>query len=499
MAKFRNLMDSYVRLQITSRIIEGDNKSNLIDGGPDDDIIYGHGGDDMLYGHGGADSLYGGDGNDWLYGHGGGNHFWGGAGSDFISGSGHGVGELNFAHYDQATGDIIVDLSTPSNNTGEAAGDTFSNIEGLVGSAYNDTLVGDAQDNDLQGWDGNDHLEGRSGIDTLHGALGNDTLLGGTGGDRLEGEGGDDLLYGQEDADRLFGQAGNDILKGGLANDTLVGGDGADVLDGDGDGGDPASSIDYASYERTSAPVFASLDVRFANKGEAAGDTYHNIEGLIGSSFNDVLIGNADNNTLRGGAGLDTLIGGGGNDTYDGGEDWAFVSYEYSTARVVTGIDVSQNDMEGDALGDTYSGIAGIIGTRFNDILTAHNTTILRGGGGDDTLIARGRTPTLEGEAGEDTLISGAYNDRLDGGEGQDTAVYDGNYAEYKIVSHQNGSITVEDTAPGTVRQTDGLDTLTNIRFLQFADRKIALTNSETTGLALSISSIGEDALTSTP
>jgi Ca2+-binding RTX toxin-like protein len=53
--------------------------------------------------------------------------------------------------------------------------------------------------------------------------------------------------------------------------------------------------------------------------GDAAGDTYWNIEGLIGSSFNDTLVGDARGNTLIGGAGADTLLGLGGTDTLIGG------------------------------------------------------------------------------------------------------------------------------------------------------------------------------------
>jgi hypothetical protein len=45
----------------------------------------------------------------------------------------------------------MVDLSNPSNNTGEAFGDTYLSIEGIRGSAFDDTLVGNTANNTLRG------------------------------------------------------------------------------------------------------------------------------------------------------------------------------------------------------------------------------------------------------------------------------------------------------------------------------------------------------------
>lgn len=51
----------------------------------------------------------------------------------------------------------------------------------------------------------------------------------------------------------------------------------------------------------------------------AAGDSYTNIENLLGGNFNDTLFGNFAANVLTGGAGDDTLRGGGGDDVLAGG------------------------------------------------------------------------------------------------------------------------------------------------------------------------------------
>ncbi|MBD0866339.1 MAG: hypothetical protein GDA36_12510, partial [Rhodobacteraceae bacterium] len=66
---------------------------------------------------------------------------------------------------------------------GDAAGDTLTGIEHLIGSAHGDTLIGDAGSNTLTGGEGNDTLIGGAGADTLNGGAGADTLTGGAGAD----------------------------------------------------------------------------------------------------------------------------------------------------------------------------------------------------------------------------------------------------------------------------------------------------------------------------
>ncbi len=104
---------------------------------------------------------------------------------------------------------------------------------------------------------------------------------------------------------------------------------------------------------------------------------------LVGTANADELYGFAGNDSLDGGAGNDLLDGGVGADILNGGAGVDTVSYANSTAGVnvnlVTGVGLG-----GDAQGDTLIGIESVIGSAFDDILTAQTAGhTLAGGGGD--------------------------------------------------------------------------------------------------------------------
>ncbi len=130
-------------------------------------------------------------------------------------------------------------------------------------------------------------------------------------------------------------------LNGGAAEDVLVSGKGSDTLSGGG-------SIDVVSYETAAGAVKASLTAPGSNTGEAAGDSYSLIEGVIGSKYDDTLEGTSGNDVLWGGEGKDTLIGGAG--TGD------IAAYSTATAGVNASL-MAPATNTGDAAGDTYSGI----------------------------------------------------------------------------------------------------------------------------------------------
>ena len=82
-----------------------------------------------------------------------------------------------------------------------------------------------------------------------------------------------------------------------------------------------SSHNDTVSYEFTTAPVVASLNINTPqDTGGSKLDTLIDIDHLIGSNFNDTLIGNMSNNTLEGRGGNDDIKGWSGADTIAGGD-----------------------------------------------------------------------------------------------------------------------------------------------------------------------------------
>jgi trimeric autotransporter adhesin len=442
-----------------------------------------------LWGGAGSDQLYGGAGDDYLE---------GGAGADLLNG---GAGYDSVSHAN-ATAAVGVNLGSPNQNWGEAAGDTYTLIERLFGSAYNDTLLagaaamvigggagndiiiggvladtlyGEAGSDTLSGGDGNDYLDGGIGGDLLDGGAGydsasyanataavgvnlgspnqnwgeaagdtytlierllgsayNDTLLAGAAAMAIGGGAGNDIIIGGVLADSLYGEAGSDTLSGGDGNDYLDGGAGGDLLDG-------GNGADTVSYVGAGAGIVVNLSNVALNAGDAAGDTYYSVEGIHGTIYNDTLVagaagislaGDQGNDTLIGGAGNDYLYGGTGADTLNGqgGNDFASYAHAAGSVQVVL-YDSSQNLAE--AAGDTFASIEGIIGSNYNDWLVSnHASTTIYGGAGNDILESLGGNDYLDGGAGDDTirnfgghdtLVGGAGNDTLTGWEGNDT------------------------------------------------------------------------------
>jgi len=131
------------------------NFENLI-GSAYDDSLTGSSGDNALTGDSGNDTLEGGAGNDTL----------------------DGGADIDIASYASATSAVTVSLAlTSAQNTGGAGIDTLTNIEGILGSAYGDSLTGSSSDEVFAGGDGDDTLRGGAGNDALIGGAGNDTVV----------------------------------------------------------------------------------------------------------------------------------------------------------------------------------------------------------------------------------------------------------------------------------------------------------------------------------
>ncbi|MEL7430011.1 MAG: calcium-binding protein, partial [Pseudomonadota bacterium] len=66
---------------------------------------------------------------------------------------------------------------------GEAAGDTFANVEYVYGSDHADDITGNDEANRLIGFEGNDVINGGAGNDYIIGMEDDDILTGGQGND----------------------------------------------------------------------------------------------------------------------------------------------------------------------------------------------------------------------------------------------------------------------------------------------------------------------------
>ena len=104
------------------------------------------------------------------------------------------------------------------------------------------------------------------------------------------------------------------------------------------------------------------------------------------------------------------------------------------------------------AAGDAINALAG------NDRVNA--------GGGDDVVHGNAGNDKFFGEAGNDQLWGEAGNDRIDGGAGTDSAHFSGNQSQYQITT--SGGVTEVKDLRG--QRPDGVDQLTNVERLVFAD-----------------------------
>ena len=339
------------------------------------------------------------------------NVFEGGLGSDVLVGG----GGNDTADYQNATTAIAASLANAAVvNTGEAAGDSYTSIENLSGSAFNDTLFGDFNNNVLRGNAGDDILIG--GADLV---VGGDTLDGGAGEDTASYETSNaavtvDLVTpanntGQAEGDsyisieNVTGSDFADILTGDANDNKLEGRNGADRLIG-------GAGIDTAVYANALGAVTVDLENE-NNTGEATGDTFNSIENITGSIFGDILIGDLNDNVLEGGLGGDDLRGGAGSDT---------ASYKNAATTVIVNLETESNG--GEAFGDSFTDIENIEGSPHDDILT--------GDMNDNDLL---------GGEGDDILAGGAGADFLGGGSGVDTADYsDGNSVTVDLADSNN-------------------------------------------------------------
>lgn len=362
-------------------------------------------GDDWLEGDASDNYLAGKEGNDTLL---------GGAGADTLNG-GDGIDTADYS----ASAAVTIHLFDNSDNSDAAAGDTLFDVENVIGSKENDRIYGDEKANVLSGGGGDDRLVGYGGADTLIGGSGNDTYALDDGSFTPviieEVGGGIDIIeayvsYGLSDAaevEIVDASSGNRLiainLTGSRFANILIGHDGANVLDGRGGAdtmrgaaGDDTYHVDDAGDvvmdSSGTDTVISSLSFSLAGTGaenltaSGAGNLV-----LTGSDAANVLTGNvganqlygaSGNDTLRAQGGNDTLDGGTGADALDGGDGFDVVSFASAASGVTANL---SGGTVGEAAGDSYTAIEGLIGSGFADTFTGNGAAVLQGGAGDDT------------------------------------------------------------------------------------------------------------------
>ncbi|WP_313906295.1 VCBS domain-containing protein [Variovorax sp. KBS0712] len=173
----------------------------------------------------------------------------GGAGNDTLDGAG-GTGDL--LDFSDGTAGLTFTLTQSSSTTSfnaSAAGlgiDGYKNFEGVIGTAFGDTITGSAS---------NDQLRGGGGNDVINGLAGDDRIVGGTGADLLTGGADNDTF--------VFDSAPNavDSVTDFNASGSAASGDLIELSRG------TFTALTTASGSTLSAAEFASLN------GGGAGDT----------------------------------------------------------------------------------------------------------------------------------------------------------------------------------------------------------------------------------
>ncbi len=421
--------------------------NDILIGGEGDDTIWGDGGNDRIEGGAGDDNLFGGDGDDIITDVGGIDTIHGGAGNDVISDAHSFAGaELSNILLGGDGKDFIV---------------TWDDISTIFGGGGDDFIYGSKPNLPETGNEGDDWIElgtqdGAPGDNfsplLLDDVPGNDIFVGGGGFDEMIGEGGDDIFVGSDAQDKMDGMSG----------------------------------FDWVTYKNDKIGVTVDLELAALNEPPVAAspasilDRFAEVEGLSGSKYSDYLRGsNAD-------------------------------AVEIATFNAKT----SALDAAGIA---RVAGLQQLLDHALGGHVTGFGTgNIILGGDGSDIILGLGGDDLIDGDAwlnvrvsvranldgsgpeiaSYDSLepliplmINGTYNpgqlvatrEIMSGHGGFDTAVFQGNIADYTITPNDGGTpsdfsddvFTVTDSVAGR----DGIDHLTHIERLQFADIAIELTS----------------------
>ena len=235
-------------------------------GGTDNDTIYGNEGADVIQGNDGDDQTLGGDGNDIITDSSGADVLKGGPGNDALDG---GIGN-----------DII------------------------LGGTGSDFVNGGANDNESFVGEGNDFVMAGQGADAVFGGSGSDWIEGGTGQDLLQGENGapffddpdvpgSDVFVGQPGENDYDAEGGDDIMEAYPAIERNAG----------------AAGWDWVSHQYDGVPADDDMNINQNLIGlplqiVVNRDRWQETEADSGGPFNDVIHGDDRVWSQMGGAGF---------------------------------------------------------------------------------------------------------------------------------------------------------------------------------------------------
>ncbi|HEY5798326.1 MAG TPA: peroxidase family protein [Bosea sp. (in: a-proteobacteria)] len=474
-------------------MVGGTNDADTIITDFGDDGIWGDGGNDRIESGAGVDLVNGGEGDDIITDSGDTGDFLKGDGGDDVIANSNGLDVLM-----GGTGKDVVFVGVDDTEVFGGDGDDF-----ILGGDGVDLLMGN---------EGDDWIEAGGGFDTTAGdnselffnskILGHDVMFAGSEEHDFDAESGDDIMVQGESVMRNEGMFGFDwaIHKGGrLAGDSdltkpifttdaadilrdrfdtveaLSGWDKDDVLRGDDRGADPLDG-------GAGGPILAGAEGTMVNH-ELTQEGVNRIIGLrevLGSAaaapgsttgFEGGIAFNAGN-ILLGGAGGDTIEGRGGNDVIDG-DAWLNVRISIraedplspsGTSPLAT-IDslkhtFSAADLDPDAP-DYFAIPANWIGRSLSELMI------------DRIIVPQQLNIVREievAEANRATDVDVAlFNDSFLDANGVPNYTITQNADGTVTVTHVNVTIGVD---PDTGRQivSDGVDTLRNVEFAEFAD-----------------------------
>jgi len=163
--------------------------------------------------------------------------------------------------------------------------------------------------------------------------------------------------------------------------------------------------FDYLSYETSATAVSVDMTSGKGFGGDAQGDTFSWMNGILGSQYGDTLRGSFDNNSLYGMSGADIIVGGGGYDRLIGGAGAdSFIYESISDSRLNNSVDLISdfNHAQGDRVDlsaiDANTTITG------NQAFSFIGTSLYTGIAGQVRYVSDGAVTTIAGDINGDKV-----------------------------------------------------------------------------------------------